>query len=63
MIAIGAGIIGDISVAAERGGFMGLYGGSESCCHNSLRIYLSVLKSACLVKQLARYLVELWLNS
>jgi Major Facilitator Superfamily len=29
-IAIGAGIIGDISVAAERGGFMGLFGGSES---------------------------------
>jgi len=28
-IAIGAGVIGDISVAAERGGFMGLFGGSE----------------------------------
>lgn len=29
-IAIGAGIIGDVSVASERGGFMGLFGGSES---------------------------------
>jgi MFS family permease len=27
-IAIGAGIIGDISGAAERGGFIGLFGGS-----------------------------------
>jgi MFS family permease len=28
-IAIGAGVIGDIAVAGERGGFMGLFGGSE----------------------------------
>jgi Major Facilitator Superfamily len=28
-IAIGAGMIGDIASAAERGGFMGLFGGSE----------------------------------
>jgi MFS family permease len=27
-IAIGAGVIGDIAVAGERGGFMGLFGGS-----------------------------------
>jgi len=29
-IAIGAGVIGDIAVAGERGGFMGLFGGRES---------------------------------
>jgi MFS family permease len=29
-IAIGAGVIGDIAVAGERGGFMGLFGGSMS---------------------------------
>jgi MFS family permease len=29
-IAIGAGVIGDVASAGERGGFMGLFGGRKS---------------------------------
>jgi MFS family permease len=63
-IAIGAGVIGDIAVAGERGGFMGLFGGSKSD-HEMVnwKIPLMLRQFECLARLLDRCLEALWHSS